>query len=159
MQCRHTVADWHRYVDPAAAALPIFAACRLLTKEGEKAQDARGIACGYWGRQRECPLYEGPGGKIEPLPAASETGASPETPIVLDAVWPVRGPGAPDGLRILVTGLTLLSLVLLGLTIVLGLAVAGGHAGFTRFPLLAVVAASISMATHILARLVAWAGR
>lgn len=59
MLCRHTVPDWHRYVRPTGAATPIFAGCRLLVNAAEPAEDPRTIACKFWGRQRECPFYEG----------------------------------------------------------------------------------------------------
>ena len=67
--CRHTEPDWVRFVRDPAEGAPIFAACRLLVKEGEPAEDPRAIACGYWGRQPECPLYEGPGSMASPPPA------------------------------------------------------------------------------------------
>lgn len=59
MLCRHTVPDWHRYVRPTGVATPIFAGCRLLVKEGEPAEDPRTVACKFWGRQRDCPFFEG----------------------------------------------------------------------------------------------------
>jgi len=60
MLCRHTEPDWVRFVRDPGEGFPIFAACRLLVKAGDPADDPRTIACGYWGRQPECPLYEGP---------------------------------------------------------------------------------------------------
>ena len=72
MKCQHTVADWARYVRAPGEAAPVFAACRLLVKAGEPVDDPRTIACGYWGRQPECPLYEGPRG-----PAAQAAAAIP----------------------------------------------------------------------------------
>ncbi len=59
--CRHTEPDWARHVRDPDAGVPLFAACRLLLKDGEPVDDPRTIACGFWGRQSECPLYEGPG--------------------------------------------------------------------------------------------------
>jgi hypothetical protein len=159
MQCRHTVADWHRYLDPAGVSLPIMAACRLLVKDGEQARDPRGIACAYWGRQRQCPMYEGPGATGAPQAVAEGSGAAQDAPVAVSAVWPVRGPHVSDGLRVLVGGLTLLSLGLLGWTVAFGLAIMGGYVDVAGFAMLAVMTASISMATHILAALVAWAGR
>ncbi|MBI4537459.1 MAG: hypothetical protein HY712_05830 [candidate division NC10 bacterium] len=159
MQCRHTVAEWHRYADAEGASLPIFAACRLLIKEGEQARDPKSIACGYWGRQRECPLYEGPGGRIEVPQDAAGPGVSQEVRIALEAVWPVRHPGAVDGFRLLVTGLTALSVGLLAWSILLGVAVLGGHGNAKGFIWVALMAASFSMATHLLAALKTWAGR
>ena len=105
MQCRHTVPDWHRYVDPAGDAAPIFAACRLLVKEGEPARDPRSIACTYWGHQRDCPLFEGAGGAARTEPRAAERRASRDVPVAMDAVWPVRAPGARDGMRLVLIGL------------------------------------------------------
>ena len=159
MQCRHTVADWHRYVDPNGAALPIMAGCRLLVREGEQARHPRDIACAYWGRQRECPLYEGPAGRIDLPPVPAAAGPTGETPIVLDTIWPVRHPGTVDGFRALMGGMTILSLGLLGWSLALGVAVLGGYADGKGLAPTAVVAATVSMATHLLMVLKAWAGR
>ncbi len=71
--CRHTEPDWLRYVRDPGEGFPIFAACKLLLKEGEAAEDPRTIACSYWGRQPECPLYEGP---AKPAPRAAEAMAA-----------------------------------------------------------------------------------
>jgi hypothetical protein len=159
MQCRHTVADWHRYVDPNGASPPIMAACGLLIQDGLRARDAQGIVCAYWGRQRACPLYEGPGGRAD-LPAAPPAESAPRDSLVaLDTVWPVRQPGSVDGLRRLLGGLTVLSLGLLGWSLALGVAVLGGHADAGRLAPVAVAAASFSMVTHLLAALKSWAGR
>jgi hypothetical protein len=159
MQCRHTVADWHRYVDPGGVTAPIFAACRLLIKEGEQPRDPQGIACAYWGRQGQCPLYEGPGGRIGSPPVTAGPSSSAEMPIALKAVWPVRHPGAVDGLRVLIRGLTILSLGLLGWSLTLGVAALGGYTDIRGLALAAVAAASVSMVTHLLTALKAWAGR
>ena len=159
MQCRHTVADWHRYVEPNGASLPIVAACRLLLKEGEQAREPRDIACAHWGRQRECPLYEGPGGRIDPPQVPPAVNSIRETPIGLDAVWPVRHPETVDGFRVVTGGMTVLSLGLLGGSFALGMAVLGGYADVRGLAPTAVAAATVSMATHLLAVLKAWAGR
>ena len=75
MLCRHTEPDWLRYVRDPGEGVPIFAACKLLLKEGEAAEDPRTIACSYWGRQPECPLYEGPAKPAERT--AEATAAAP----------------------------------------------------------------------------------
>ena len=82
MRCRHTVADWARYVRAPGEAAPIYAACGMLVKEGEPAEDPRTIACGYWGRQPDCPLYEGPGRPAPPAAAAAPSSPPrPEVPL------------------------------------------------------------------------------
>jgi hypothetical protein len=159
MQCRHTVPDWHRYVDPAGDAAPIFAACRLLVKEGEPARDPRNIGCTYWGHQRDCPLYEGPGVAAGTQPRGAERPASRDVPVVMNTVWPVRAPGAKDGTRLVLIGLGVLSTGLLFLTVGVGLAVLGGKTSPAGFLRLVVVAATVSIVTHVLATLRAWARR
>lgn len=79
MICRHTVADWRRYLKSPEQAT-MFAACGLLVKEGEEVEDYHSIICGYWGRQPECPFYE-PTGQEARLPK----------PTALEAVEVVRG--------------------------------------------------------------------
>ncbi len=82
MRCRHTVPDWAQYVRAPGEGWPIYAACRLLVKDGEQVDDPRTIACGYWRRQPECPLYEGPGVvAAEPAPAAPPDASQPEVPV------------------------------------------------------------------------------
>lgn len=79
-RCCHTVPDWARHVRAPEESCPIYAACRLLIQGGGQVDDPRTIACGYWGRQPECPLYEGPG---VPVPqAAAETPPDPPAPEV-----------------------------------------------------------------------------
>jgi hypothetical protein len=120
MRCRHTVPDWHRYVAAGEGARPIFAACRLLVKEEERARDPQSVACSYWGRQWVCPLYDGP----EPRPASqlirATAPAAADVPVALESVWPVRPPDAMDWQRILLLVLGGLSVVLLGFGGVLG---------------------------------------
>ena len=159
MLCRHTVPDWHRYVKPAVDTLPIFAGCRLLVKEGEPATDPRSIACAYWGHQRDCPVYEGPGG-----PARTQTGGtggirSSDVPVALDAVWPVRGPGATDRMRLVMIGLGVLSTALLLWTAGLGLSILSGKAPPAGYVYVSVVAAAVSIVTHVLATLRGWVRR
>lgn len=69
--CRHTEPDWTRYVRAPGEGRPIFAGCRLLVKDGELADDPRTIACTFWGRQPDCPLYEGPARPAAPAVAAA----------------------------------------------------------------------------------------
>jgi hypothetical protein len=159
MLCQHTVPDWHRYVKPTADALPILAGCRLLVKEGETASDPRSIACSYWGHQRDCPLYDGPG-----EPARTETGRAPvpasrDVPVALETVWPVRTPGARETMRGVMIGLGVLSTALLSWTAVLGLSVLSGKASPASLGQAALVAATVSIITHVLAMLRTWARR
>jgi hypothetical protein len=156
MRCRHTVADWHRFVAASEEAPPIYAACRLLIREGQPAADPRTIACGFWGRQEHCPVYEGPRAAQVESPARAadrRAAASAETRVALDAVWPVRGPGEPDRVGLALTALRLA--VILALAATAGVIIATGLPG--RPWLLAVI--GISLATHILSALRAWAGR
>ena len=159
MQCRHTVPDWHRYVNPAADAVPIMAACRLLVKEGEPASDPRSIACAYWGQQRDCPLYDGPGGPARPVKAGGARTPAGEVPVAADTVWPVRAPGAKDGLRRVMIGMGILSTALLLWTGFLGLSVLNGRAVSAASLYLTLVAAAVSVLTHVLATVRMWARR
>ncbi len=159
MDCRHTVADWHRYVRPTENALPIFAACRLLVKEGEPAGDPRGIACAYWGRQPDCPLYEGPG-----VPARSQAGpirrpASQDVSVDPEMVWPVRVPGEADRMRLVMIGLGVLSTALLGWMVLIGLSVLNGQTLPASYVAVTLAGATVSIVTHVLATLRAWARR
>jgi hypothetical protein len=159
MQCRHTVPDWHRYVDPAGDALPIFAACRLLAKDGERARDPRSIACIYWGHQRDCPLFEGLGGAAETQPRAAERAPSRDMPVAVDTVWPVRAPGAREGMRLVLIGLGAFSSVMMLLAAGVLLSLIGGRTSPAGYLHLMLAAVTISVVTHILATLRAWAGR
>jgi len=159
MQCRHTVPDWHRYVEPAGDAFPIFAACRLLLREGEPARDTRSIACSYWGHQRDCPLFEGPGEAAKTQPGAAERSPSRDVPVAVGTVWPVRVPGERDGMRLVLIGLGVLSTALMILTVGVGLSVLGGKAGPAGHLYLVLAAATVSIVTHALATLRIWAGR
>jgi len=159
MDCRHTVPDWHRYLRPAEDALPIFAACRLLVKEGEPASDPRSIACAYWGRQPDCPLYDGPRVHRKDQPREGAWAASREVPVDPEAVWPVRVPGTADRMRLVIIGLGVLSIALLGWMVSIGLSVLNGQAVPATFVPLTLVAASVSIVTHVLAMLRTWARR
>jgi hypothetical protein len=159
MDCRHTVPDWHRYLKPTAEAVPIFAACRLLVKEGVAAGDPRSIACAYWGRQRECPLYDGPGGPARGQAGPIPRPASQETPVDPEAVWPVRAPGTTDRMRLVLIGLGVLSTALLGWLVAIGLSSSKGQAMPAAYLPLTVLAASVSIVTHVLATLRTWARR
>jgi hypothetical protein len=159
MDCRHTVPDWHRYVRPTGEALPIFAACRLLVKEGELASDPRSVACAYWGRQPECPLYDGPGVQRRDQPRTGAWAASQEMPVDPEAVWPVQAPGTTDRMRLVLIGLGVLSTALLGWLVAIGLSVLSGQAEPAATVSLMLVAASVSIVTHVLATLKTWARR
>ena len=159
MQCRHTVPDWHRYVDPAGDTVPILVACRLLVKEGERARDPRSIGCSYWGHQGDCPLYEGPGGTARTQPGVARRPAQSDVPVAVHTVWPVRAPGARDSGRLILIGLGVLSIALMLLTVAVGVAVLGGMTSLGGFLHLVVVAATVSIAVHVLATLRTWARR
>jgi len=159
MQCRHTVPDWHRYVNPAADAVPIFAGCRLLVKEGEPASDPRSIACAYWGHQRDCPLYDGPGARARGSAGGPPRSSSVEVPVAPEEIWPVRTPGAIDGMRLVLIGLGVLSTALLLWTALLGLSALHGRATLLAHPHVIVTAASVSIVTHVLATLRTWGRR
>jgi hypothetical protein len=159
MDCRHTVPGWHRYVRPAADAAPIFAACRLLVKEGELASDPRSIACAYWGRQRECPLYDGPGRPAREPAGPIRPPAAPELPVDPQAVWPVRAPGTVDRMRLVLIGLGVFSTALLAWVVSIGLSALSGQAIPGGYVPLTVAAATVSIVTHVLATLRTWARR
>jgi hypothetical protein len=159
MQCRHTVPDWHRFVDAGADPVPIFAACRLLVKEGQPARDPRAIGCAYWGRQRECPLYEGPGGRIDSGKWEETRRGALDIPVLLKTVWPVRPPGARDGWRWVVAGLEAASLVLLLGAVIGAIGILQGRALGTGYGILVLAAAGVSIVTLVLGWLRIWAGR
>ena len=133
MRCRHTVADWHRYAESPEDGPAIAAGCRLLVKEGEQARDPRSIACAYWGHQRDCPLYEGPGERSAPFDPSTVRTSLADVPVDVTTVWPVRRPPTADGMRLLLIGSGAVSAVMLLWTAtlaLLGLALAG--MGFAR---------------------------
>jgi hypothetical protein len=163
MRCRHTVPDWHRYIVSGAETPPIFVACRLLVREGDPASDSRTIACSYWRHQEDCPVYDGPVGQggdsaedqVLPNPRAIHA----DLPLAGEEPWPVRPPGAPDSLRWYVIGLGLLSVLLLIWAGAVGLWAMRGMASPVRVSVITLVAATVSIATHILATLRTWARR
>ena len=159
MQCRHTVPDWHLYVDPAGDAVPIFAACRLLVREGELARDPHSIACGYWGHQRDCPLFDGPGAAARALPRGAERSASRDVPVATDTLWPVRASGSRDGMRLVLIGLGVVSTALMLFTAGVGLTILAGKTTPASYRHLVVVTVSVSVVTHVLATLRTWARR
>ena len=157
MLCRHTVPDWHRYVDAAADATPIFAACRLLVKEGELARSPQAIGCAYWGRQRECPLYEGPGERIVGQERRVPRPAPTDVPVAVETVWPVRPPGARDAWRWILPGLEVLSVALLLGTVIGAMGILQGRAPGPGYAGLVLAAAGVSILTLVLGRLHTWA--
>ena len=158
MRCRHTVPDWHRYVAAGEDARPIFAACRLLVKEEVRAADPRSIACAYWGRQRECPLYDGP--ESSPTGRPSPTGVvAVDAPVVPGSIWPVRRPGATDGQRVLLMVFGGLSVVLLGWAVVLSGAALLGRPVRVDYLIVTLVGGSVSLVTHVLTLLRLWVRR
>ena len=156
MQCRHTVPDWHRYVDLSAEAAPIFAACRLLLRDGEQSRDPRAIACGYWGHQHECPLYEGPDATAR---LVTTWPTSRDVPVEVDTLWAVRPPTARDGMRFVVIALGVASIILQVWTAVVGLFLMRGTVAPVTFVVVALTAAVVSILTHALATLRVWAQR
>ncbi len=157
MLCRHTVPDWHRYVDAAADAAPIFAGCRLLVREGEPARSPRAIACGYWGRQRECPLYEGPGERIAGQERRLPQPAPADVPVAVETVWPVRPPGARDAWRWVLPGLEVAAVALLLGTAIGAIRILEGGAPGAGYAGLVLVSAGVSISALVLGRLHAWA--
>jgi hypothetical protein len=160
MRCRHTVPDWHRFVTADREGMAILAGCRLLVKEGEQAGDPRTIACAYWGRQRECPLYDGPEGRAQgPAPDHSGIPRQTDDPVAVSSVWPVRPPGSVDSQRVVLMVLALLAIALLGWAVTLGTPALAE----SRIPVVAVIiggaAIVISVATHVLTLLRLWVGR
>jgi hypothetical protein len=157
MLCRHTVPDWHRYVDPGAETVPIYAACRLLVKEGEGTRDPRSISCGYWGRQRECPLYEGPGGRSPSRADEGERRTPADVPVATDVAWPVRPPGARDGWGRLQAGLEAVSIVLLLGAAAGAVGILGGKLPGAGYAVFVLAGAGVSIVTLVLGRLRTWA--
>jgi len=159
MRCRHTVPDWHRYADVGEDARPIFAACRLLVKEGERARDLRGIACAYWGRQRDCPLYDGPESRRDSQSIRAIDAAATDLPVTPESVWPVRSPGAMDWQRVLLLALGAVSVVFLGLAVYLGLSALGGNAPSSGYLAVTLIAGALSLVTHLLTLFRLWVRR
>ncbi len=157
MHCRHTVPDWHRYVTAGEDARPIFAACRLLVEEGERARDPQSVACTYWGRQRVCPLYDGPESRPASQSVQVTTPAADDVPVVLGSVWPVRPPGAADWQRFVLLALGGLSVVVLVLAVSLGLSALGGKTTPTGYLVVTLIAGALSLVTHLLTLLRLWA--
>src|SRR5512136_812324 len=153
MRCRHTVPEWHRYVVAEGAARPIFAACRLLVKDGERAADPLTIACTYWGRQQDCPLYDGPESR------ASQTLPGADVRVGPESVWPVRPPGATDGQRVLLMALGGLSIALLGWAVILSLAALIGKPVGTGYLIVILSGSALSLMTHVLTLLRLWVRR
>lgn len=158
MRCRHTVPDWHRYVAAEEVTRPVFAACRLLIKEGEPAPDARVIACAFWGRQRECPVYDGPESSLSGHPRPAR-GVAADTPAAAEPVWPVRQPGATDGQRVLLMLLGGLSIVLLGWAVALSVPALLGRPVRSGYLTVTLIAGAVSLVTHVLVLLRLWIGR
>jgi len=159
MRCRHTVPDWHRFVAAGEGAAPIFAACRLLTKDGDRVSDTRSIACAYWGHQEDCPLYEGPGKRPGGPPDALATPVSMDEATGVEDIWPVRQPGATDGARIILIALSALSAGLLIWMAILSMTAPAGFRSIESFRYIAAIGVTVSIVTHILALLRIWARR
>ena len=144
MRCRHTVADWHRFVGPGEPQTTILAACQLLVRQGEQAEDPRAIACAYWRHQEDCPMYDGP--RSRPASVGS-VGApvSQDAPVAPGRAWPVRAPGEWDPFGALLAALAIVSMLLLASTAALALAWPGGLWGARG---LLMAAAALSILTH-----------
>lgn len=158
MRCRHTVPDWHRYVAAGEVTRPVLAACRLLIKAGEPAADARTIACSFWGHQRDCPVYEGPGARPTGDSSPVER-TDVDTPAASEDVWPVRQPGATDGQRLTLMALGALSIALLGWAAVLGAGVLLGRPARSGIVIIALAGGAVSVVTHFLMLLRLWVKR
>jgi hypothetical protein len=159
MRCRHTVPDWHRYVAAKEDAAPILAACRLLVQDGDRVEDPRSIACMYWGHQRDCPVYHGPG---QPPGKPSTRGnglAAPDESLAPEGAWPVRAPGVVDGLRIFLILLGGLSIVLLGLAAILSVTALRGASIPSGYRTVLVIAGIVSLLTHVLTLFRLWVRR
>lgn len=159
MRCRHTVPDWHRYVAGGEDAPPIFAACRLLIKDGEPAREPQHIACTFWGRQRDCPVYDGPEPRRPDYAGGPIAPAAADTPVAPDSVWPVRPPGDADVERFLLLTLGGLSAMLLALTVLLGLSALGGGAIPTAYLAVTLIAGTLSLVVHLLTLRRLWVRR
>jgi hypothetical protein len=156
MRCRHTVPDWHRYAASGEDVGPIFAACRLLVKEGEQARDPRSIACAYWGHQRDCPLYDGPGGRPETRRPELPGAAASDAAIGSEGVWPVRAPGTTDSQRVFLSVLAVSSMALLGWAVALGVTALNGRVLPTGYRLVILIGGVLSLVTHTLTLLRLW---
>ena len=159
MRCRHTVAEWHRFTAADAVAMPIFAACRLLIKDGDRVVDPRTIACSDWGHQEDCPVYDGPRKRVDRCLGEPRSVVSTDEPVPVEAVWPVPSPGGTDGPRVLLIGLSVLSVALLIWAAALGLTARGGGGMPDNFWIIAAIAATVSIVTHVLAFLRIWTRR
>jgi hypothetical protein len=156
MRCRHTVPEWHRYVAAGENAVPIFAACRLLVKEGEQTRDARSIACAYWGHQRDCPLYDGPETISTPRPHGVAGISDGDVAAGSERAWPVRAPGSSDGQRVLLIVLAASSVALLGWLVGLSVAALSGMTLSTSYWWVSLIGGTLSLITHTLTCLRLW---
>jgi hypothetical protein len=159
MRCRHTVPDWHRYVAAKEDTAPILAACRLLVQEGDRVNDPRSIACTYWGHQRDCPVYDGPGRAPGKPPTPGNGPAAPDEPLAPEGAWPVRAPGVVDGSRVFLILLGGLSIVLLGLATILSVTALRGASIPSGYRTVLVIAGIVSLLTHMLTLLRIWVRR
>ena len=76
-----------------------------------------------------------------------------------EAVWPVRQPGAKDGMRLVMIGLGALSTALLAWSVGAGLAFLSGKGAPAAYLHVTLGAATLSIVTHVLATLRTWARR
>jgi len=160
MRCRYTVPDWHRYVVASGNdTAPIFAGCRLLVKEGERTADPRSIACGYWGHQPDCAVYEEPKAPSDARSREQRVAPTADVPVGPERVWSVRAPGNPDGQRVLLMLLGGLSAVLLGWAVVLSLAALCGKPVSAGYLIVTLIGGLLSLFTHILTLLRLWVRR
>jgi hypothetical protein len=159
MRCRHTVPDWHRYVAAAEDAAPILAACRLLVQDCDRVEDPRSIACTYWGHQRDCPVYNGPGQAPGKLPTRGNGPAAPDESLAPERAWPVRASGVVDGSRIFLIVLGGLSIVFLGLAAILSVTALSGASVPNGYRTVLVIAGIVSLLTHVLTLFRLWVRR
>jgi len=140
-------------------AAPILAACRLLVQDGDRVEDPRSIACAYWGHQRDCPVYNGPGQAPGKPPTRGSGPAAPDEPLAPEGAWPVRAPGVVDGSRIFLILLSGLSIVLLGLATILSVTALRGASIPSGYRILLVIAGIVSLLIHVLTLFRLWVRR
>ena len=159
MRCRHTVPDWHRYVAAKKDAAPILAACRLLVQDGNRVEVPRSIACTYWGHQRDCPVYDGPGTAPGTAPTRGNGPTAPDERLAPEGAWPVRAPGVVDGSRVFLILMGGLSIMLLGFAAILSVTAPSGARIPSGFRTVLVIVGIVSLLTHVLTLFRLWARR
>jgi hypothetical protein len=140
-------------------AAPILAACRLLIQDGDRVKDPRSIACGYWGRQQDCPVYEGPGQARGKPPMRGNGPTLSDEPLAPEGAWPVRAPGVADRLRGFLILLGGLSIALLGLAAFLSVTALRAASIPSGYLIVLVIVGTVSLLTHLLTLCRLWVRR